>query len=402
MTEYTYVAINRDGKKVKGSIEANDELNARQKLKTEGMRPVSVKKAGILDKEITIGGGVKTRDLSVLCRQFTSILNAGVTVVDALRMLSDQTENKLLKKTLSQTKTYVEQGETLAGAMSKFPKVFPPMLVTLIEAGEESGSLEVSFDRMSTQFEKSAKMQGLVKKAMIYPIVLMIVALVVVIVMSVFVIPQFATMFSEMGTELPAITKAVVALSDVLIYKWYVLILVAAAIVVGINMFKKTEAGKVFFGKLSIKVPLFGKLNVKSYSAKFARTLSTLVSSGLGIPQAIEITAKSMTNILYQRALEKAKTEVEQGIALSTPIRKAEIFPPMVHNMLAIGEETGNIEEMLDKVADYYEEETELATQGLTAAMEPLIIVVMGVIVGTLVLAMYMPMISMYGGMDNM
>ena len=402
MTEYIYVAINRDGKEVKGSVEAVDEKQARQKLKTEGMRPVSVKKANVLNKEITIGSGVKTRDLSVLCRQFTSILNAGVTVVDALRMLSDQTENKVLKKTLSQTRAYVEQGETLAGAMGKFPKVFPPMLVTLVEAGEESGSLEVSFDRMSRQFEKSAKMQGLVKKAMIYPIVLMIVALVVVIVMSVFVIPQFAGMFEEMGTELPAVTKAVVALSNVLIYKWYILIIVAVAIGFGINMFKKTEAGKVFFGKLSIKAPLFGKLNVKSYSAKFARTLSTLVSSGLGISQAIEITAKSMTNVLYQRALEKAKKDVEQGIALSVPIRRAEVFPPMVHNMLAIGEETGNIEEMLDKVADYYEEETELATQGLTAAMEPLIIVVMGVIVGTLVLAMYMPMISMYGGMDGM
>jgi len=296
----------------------------------------------------------------------------------------------------------VEQGETLAGAMAKQSKVFPAMLVTLVEAGEESGSLEVSFDRMGKQFEKSAKLQGMIRKAMIYPIVLITVAFLVVVVMSVFVIPRFADMFTEIGSELPGITKAVVAVSDILIHQWYVIILIAVTVVVILKFYAGTESGKVVFGKIAINAPIFGKLNVKSNSAKFARTLSTLVSSGLGISQAIEITGKSMTNILYRRALEKAKAEVEQGISLSNPIRKADVFPPMVHNMLAIGEETGNIEAMLDKVADYYEEETELATQGLTAAMEPLIIVVMGVVVGILVLAMYMPIISMYGDMNAM
>lgn len=403
MTDYTYVAIGKDGKEVKGTIQANDENNARARLKKEGLQPVSVKKASILNKDISIGGGgVKIRDLSVFCRQFTSILNAGVTVVDALRMMSEQSDNKTLKTTLNEVRMSVEQGDTLAGAMGKFPKVFPSMLVTMVEAGEESGSLEVSFERMSTQFEKSAKMAGLVKKAMIYPIVLMCVAVIVVIVMSVFVIPQFATMFEDMGSELPAVTKAVVALSDVLIYKWYILLIAVVVIIFGIKFYAGTDSGKVVFGKLAMKAPLFGKLNVKSYSAKFSRTLSTLVSSGLGISQAIEITAKSMTNVLYSQALEKVKQDVEQGVAISVPVRKSGVFPPMVSNMLAIGEETGNIEDMLDKVAEYYEEETELATQGLTAAMEPLIIVVMGVIVGTLVLAMYMPMISMYGGLGDL
>lgn len=403
MADFLYIAINRDGKQVKGTISANDIEAARARLKSDGMKPVSVKAAGLLTKDINIGGkSVKTRDLSILCRQFSSILNAGVTVVEALNMLSDQTQNQTLKKALGETKSLVEQGETLAASMAKYPKVFPSMLVTLVEAGEQSGTLEVSFQRMSVQFEKTAKMQGLVKKAMIYPIVLMCVALVVVIVMSVFVIPQFATMFSDMGSELPAVTKMVVALSDFLIYKWYILIAVVVAVVIAINMAGRTEGGKILFGNLAMKVPIFGNLNVKSYSAKFARTLSTLVSSGLSLSTALEITAKSMSNIHFKRAVEKSKTEIEQGVSLSIPIKNSGVFPSMVPNMIAIGEQTGNIEEMLDKVADYYEEETELATQGLTAMMEPIIIVVMGGIVGFLVLAMYMPMISMYGGMDSM
>ena len=200
MTDFTYVALNRDGKEVKGTLQANDEQGARAKLKSDGMRPITVKQASLLTRDLSIGGGkVKIRDLSILCRQFTSILNAGVTVVDALRMLSDQTESKPLKKALGETKVLVEQGETLAGAIEKFPNVFPNMLVTLVDAGEQSGSLEVSFNRMSLQFEKTAKIQGLIKKAMIYPIVLICVAIIVVIVMSVAVVPQFAAMFAEMG-----------------------------------------------------------------------------------------------------------------------------------------------------------------------------------------------------------
>jgi len=294
VADFTYVAINKDGKEVKGTIDAVDENRARAKLKSDGLRPVSVKQANIFTKDINIGGGkVKTRDLSILCRQFTSILNAGVTVVEALRMLADQTENKTLKKALGETRSLVEQGETLAGAMAKQSKVFPAMLVTLVEAGEESGSLEVSFDRMGKQFEKSAKLQGMIRKAMIYPIVLITVAFLVVVVMSVFVIPRFADMFTEIGSELPGITKAVVAVSDILIHQWYVIILIAVTVVVILKFYAGTESGKVVFGKIAINAPIFGKLNVKSNSAKFARTLSTLVSSGLGISQAIEITGKS-------------------------------------------------------------------------------------------------------------
>lgn len=403
MPDFTYVAINRDGKEIKGTIEADDLGSARAKLKTDGLKPVTVKEASIFTKDLSIGEKkVKIRDLSVLCRQFSSILNAGVTVVEALNMLSEQTQNPTLQKALTETCRLVEQGETLAGAMAKYPNVFPAMLVTLVEAGEQSGTLEISFSRMSLQFEKTAKLQGLVKKAMIYPIVLMVVALGVVIIMSVFVIPKFVGMFEEMGTELPAITKVVMAMSNFLIHRWYILILFVIVFIIAARLVGKTEKGKVLYGNIAMKAPIFGVLNVKSYSAKFARTLSTLVSSGLSLSAALEITAKAMSNIHFKRALEKSKSEIEQGVNLSVPIRDSGVFPPMVPNMVAIGEETGNVEEMLDKVADYYEEETELATQGLTAMMEPLIIVVMGVIVAGLVLAMYMPMVSMYGDVSNL
>jgi type IV pilus assembly protein PilC len=402
VVDFTYIAINKDGREVKGTVQANDEKNARARLRLDGLQPVSLKKASIFTKDLSIGSGkVKIRDLSIFCRQFTSILNAGVSVVEALKMLGDQTTNKTMKKALYEVRSSVEQGESLADSMAKFPKVFPNMLVTLVEAGEKSGSLEISFERMSKQFEKSAKLSGMVKKAMIYPIMLLVVAFGVVCVMSIFVIPKFAEMFSQMGSELPAITKAVLVISDILMYKWYILMAVAAVLFFGIRAFAKTDVGKLFFSKLAIKAPIFANLNIKSQSAKFARTLSTLVSSGLGISQSLEITAKALTNVLYSNAVNRAKAEVEQGVPLSAPIREATVFPPMVYNMIGIGEETGNLEEMLDKVADYYEEETELATQGLTAAMEPLIIVVMGVIVGTLVLAMYMPMITMYSDIGN-
>ena len=220
--------------------------------------------------------------------------------------------------------------------------------------------------------------------------------------MSVAVIPKFAEMFAEMGSDLPAATKMVLALSHFLMYRWYVLIIIVVGAIVGYKITSKTEKGMEFYGKIALNAPIFGKLNVKSYSASFSRTLSTLVGSGLGLSQSLEITARALTNIYFKRAVENTKKEIEQGVNLSMPIRKSGVFPVMVPNMISIGEQTGNVEDMLDKVAEYYEEETELATQGLTAMMEPLIIVVLGVIVGVLVLAMYQPMISMYGGLQNL
>lgn len=403
MPDFSYVAVDKEGKQVKGTIQANDESQVRSKLKIDGLSLVQAKKQGILSKDITIGSGtVKTRDMSVFCRQFSSVLAAGVTVVEALRMLAEQTENKILKNALLKTRENVQQGDTLAEAMAKSPKVFDNMFTNMIAAGEESGSLETCIVRLGNQLEKSAKLKAMVKGAMIYPIAVVIVAVGVLIFMSLKVIPQFADMFSSMGTELPGSTKAVLAISDVLLHKWYILLIVVGGIIAGYIAFGRTDLGKHVYGKIALKLPIFGSLNLKSQSASFARTMATLVSSGMSIPASLEIVARAMSNILYTDVLIKAKDDVEQGVPLSVPIRKAPEFPPMVHNMLAVGEETGSIEHMLEKVAEYYEEETEQATANLAAVMQPVIIIVLGGMIGWLVLAMYQPMISMYGGMGNM
>ncbi len=403
MPDFSYIAIDKDGNQVKGSVQASDESQIRSKLKIDGLTLVSAKKQGALSKDISFGSGkVPIRDMSVFCRQFSSVLAAGVTVVEALRMLAEQTEHKTLKNALLKTRENVQQGDTLAEAMAKSPKVFDSMFTNMVAAGEESGSLETCIVRLGNQLEKSAKLKAMVKGAMIYPIAVIIVAVGVLIFMSLKVVPQFADMFSSMGTELPGSTKAVLAISDFLMYKPYILIGIVVGVIVLYKAYGKTNSGKHVYGKISIKLPIFGDINLKSQSASFARTMATLVSSGMSIPASLEIVAKAMTNILYTDLLIKAKDDVEQGVPLSVPIRKSPIFPPMVHNMLAVGEETGSIEHMLEKVAEYYEEETEQATANLAAVMQPAIIIVLGGMIGWLVLAMYQPMISMYSGLGNL
>lgn len=404
MAEYVYTAVSKDGKKTKGTVEAPNLERARAMVRNQGLTPTKVAEATIFNKElnISIGSPVKPRDLSVFCRQFESILNAGVPIVQALEMLSGQTENKAFAKAISDVQTDVKKGSSLSEALRSRPKIFPELLVNMVEAGEASGNLENAMSRMSVQFEKSAKLTALIKKAMIYPIVILVVAFGVLIAMSVIVIPQFVKMFKDMGAELPLITRMVMAFSDFLIHKWYILIAVVGAAVFGLTSFGKTETGKVVYGTMAIKAPIFGKLVVKSNSASFARTLSTLVCAGISISDSLEIASRSIKNILFRRVLVDARREVEQGVPLSTPLRRSGLFPLMIPQMIGIGEETGNIDGMLTKAADYYEDEVEIATASLTTMMEPLIIVVLGVIVGVLVLAMYMPMISMYQGMENL
>ncbi len=404
MTDYVYTAVTKDGKKVKGTISANTQSRAMAMLREQGLVPTKVEQQTLLNKDLnlSIGGGVKPRDLSVFCRQFQSILAAGVTIVEALGMLVDQTENKVFAKTIKETQTAVQKGSTLAEAMKMSPKVYPTILINMVEAGEASGSLETAMERMSVQFEKSAKLKALVKKAMMYPIVIIVVAIGVLIAMSILVIPQFATMFESMGSELPGITKAVMAFSDFLMHKWYLLILIVVVAAIAITAFAKTETGQVVFGTIAIKAPIFGKLSVKTASASFARTISTLMAAGIPLSEALDITSRSMKNIHFKRALQTAKKEVEQGTNLSEPLRRSGLFPMMIPQMIKIGEETGNIDGMLLKAADYYEDEVEIATGSLTTLMEPLIIVVLGAIVAVLVLAMYMPMIDMYSGMEGL
>lgn len=404
MATFGYEAIDSSGKAQKGSVEADNIDKARQDLTGQGLIVVSVTEQNALTKDINIdiGGKPTARDLSVFCRQFVSMVRAGVTILDALKMLADATENKKLKQAIIEVRANAEKGESLADSLAQHPKIFPDLMINMVAAGEASGSLDKSMERMATQFERSNKTMALVKKAMMYPMVLCIVMVAVVIVMLVFVIPNYASMFADLGTDLPGITKAVMAASDFVKAYWFVIVPVVIAIVVGVRAFSATDMGKHFFGQIAIKLPLTKDLVVKSASAQMARTLSTLLGSGVPLIEAVDIVSGTMTNIYFKEALEDAKDEITIGQPLSRPLERCGLFPPMVYHMTRIGEETGNTEDMLNKLADYYEEEVEMAVQTLMAAMEPMIIVVMAAIVSVLIAACMAPMLTMYQALDKL
>lgn len=399
MAQYNYKAMDKNGKAKKGSIEAINLDKAKEKLKSEGLIVQDIKEQGAGKK----GGGkkVKDKDLAVFCKQFSAVLNAGVTIISALEMMSEQLENKTLKRALQEAQSYVQKGGTLADAFKLNPKVFPPIMINMTAAGEMSGNLEICFDRLTTHFETANALHSKVKGAVTYPIVILIVVVAVVAVLLVGVIPQFSQMFDDLGSELPAATQMLVNLSNFLQHKCYILVIIVAAIVFGLKAFGKTEPGSLMYAKIGIKFPLFGNLTIKSAAATFSRTMATLMASGISLIDAVEQVAKMINNRIIREALLDAKTQIAKGVPLSKPLRDCGIFPPMLPQMTKIGEETGNIEDMMDKVADYYEMEVNDATDALTAAMEPLIIVIMGVVVGGIVMAIYSPMLSMYDAVDS-
>ena len=404
MPGFSYVAVDKRGKEKRGSLEAETRERALEQLKAEGLIPVSVREQGALNKEIdfSIGKKVKPRDLSVFCRQFVSITQAGVPMKEALQMLSEQTENKWLKRAISEVLLNVEKGNTLADSMRSQPDIFPPMLVNMVEAGEQSGSLEMAFSRMAVHFEKEAKLKATIKKATIYPIILVIAAIGVIAVMLLFVIPIFIDMFADLDIEMPALTMFVMNSSKWMTSHWYVVLAIIVGVVVAYKLTYKTTQGRLTIDRIKMKMPLFGKLTVKTACSQFARTMSTLLMSGISTIDALETTSKIVNNIHYTNAMLKAREEVMKGIPLSEPLEASGIFPPMVYHMTGIGEETGNVEEMLEKMADYYDEEVEMTTQSVLAAMEPIIILFMALIIGTLVIAVIWPIASMYNGLDNL
>ena len=405
MASFKYTAVNASGKNVSGIMEADNAAKVNDQLKKDGLIPVEVKEAGALDKDLNISflkKKVKTRDLSLFCRQFVSMHSAGVTILDTMKMLAEQTENPTLQEALNDVYLSVQKGETLANSMRARSDVFPKLLIHMVEAGEASGSLEIAFDRMAVQFEKSAKIQGLVKKTMVYPIMVMVVAVVVVIVMLVWIVPTFMSMFADMEIAMPKITLAVVAASDYVKTHWYVILIVIVLLVIFFKWFKQTATGEELIAKAALKIPLFGDLTTKQNSAKFARNLSTMLAAGISMPEAVEITAETMANKFFIEAMRDAKQDVMQGVPLSQPLEKSGLFPPMVCHMTRIGEETGNIESMLDTLADYYEEEVEVATEALMAALEPMMIIMLAGVCGVIIGAVLAPMASMYQGLDNL
>lgn len=404
MAQFNYKAIDRNNKARKGTIDAADRDKAMEKLKGEGFAVTELKDAG----ESRQGGfslgknKVKSRDLSIVCKQMVSILNAGVTVITALEMLSEQMDNKVLRNALIESKVYVEKGGTLSDSMRLNPNVYPPIMINMVAAGEASGSMEVAFERLSTHFEKDDALKSKIKGALTYPIMVLIVAVLVIVVVMVAVIPNFKDMFIDMGVQLPLMTRVMISGSEFMISYWYICLIILVGIIFGIKAFKATPAGDQFFSKMAINMPIFSNLVIKENSARFARTLSTLMAAGIPMLDAIEQVAKMMGNKIFRDGLMNTKAQVAKGLPLSKPLKDMEVFPTMLVQMVKIGEETGNIEDMMDKLADLYDREVDLATESLTQAMEPLTMVVMAGIVGCIVAAVYGPILSMYDGIDNM
>lgn len=401
MATFNYKALMPDGKELKSSVNAVDLEEAKSMIKAQGGMLLDINEAGALDKEIELPfkigqKKVTSRDLCVFCRQFVSIIEAGVSIVQALEMLAEQTENKRLAKALQETRDSVETGDTLAAAFSKNPDIFPGLFISMVEAGESSGSLEVAVSRMAVQFEKDNRLKSLVKKAMTYPIILIVVLIIVVVAILAFVMPTFVDMFETLDTELPIMTRILIGASNFVIQRWYILVAIVVAVFVVWTVFSRSSQGKVIISKAQIKIPVVNNLVMKTACARFAQTLQTLLMAGMSMMDALEICSKTMDNVLYREALLDVRDNVSLGSSLANELKRTELFPPMICHMVGIGEETGNLEQMLESCSNYYDEEVENATQQLTAVLEPAITVFMAVIVLVVVLAIYTPMVTMY------
>ena len=403
MPGFNYTAINRNGKRVRSSLDASSIETAKSSLRGAGYTILDIKEQTTLNRDIEIPflGNPKAKDMAVFCRQFVSILRAGVSVASVLAMLGQQTSNKKLRAAIREMQADVEKGESLATSMRRHPKIFPAILVNMVSAGEASGNLEESFRQMELYFERSKRTKSRVTSAMIYPCVLIVVMIVVLIVMMTKIIPNFLKTFEDMDAELPKITLGVMAVCEWFKSWWWVPLLVFVALIVGGVLFHRTDKGKHFFGWLARKTPVVGNLTVKTACATFCRTMEVLIGSGLTLTDSMDLAASNMGNIYYLEAIRDARALVAEGTPLRESLVRTGIFPPMVSNLVGVGEETGDLQSMMGKVADYYDEEVDEATKKLLNLMEPAIIIFMAVFVVIIVLAIYLPMINMTKAFDK-
>ena len=403
MPGFNYTAIDRNGKRVRSSLDASSIETAKSSLRGAGYTILDIKEQTTLNRDIEIPflGKPKAKDMAVFCRQFVSILRAGVSVASVLSMLGQQTGNKKLRAAIREMQADVEKGESLATSMRRHPKIFPAILVNMVAAGESSGNLEESFRQMELYFDRSKRTKSKVTSAMIYPCVLIVVMIVVLIVMMTKIIPNFLKTFEDMDAELPKITLGVMAVCEWFKSWWWVPLLVLAALIVGGVLFHRTDKGKHFFGWLARKTPVVGNLTVKTACASFCRTMEVLIGSGLTLTDSMDLAASNMGNIYYLEAIRDARGMVAEGTPLRESLVRTGIFPPMVSNLVGVGEETGDLQSMMGKVADYYDEEVEEATKKLLNLMEPAIIIFMAVFVVIIVLAIYLPMINMTKAFDK-
>lgn len=403
MPGFNYTAINRNGKRVRSSLDASSIETAKSSLRGAGYTILDIKEQTTLNRDIEIPflGNPKAKDMAVFCRQFVSILRAGVSVASVLAMLVQQTGNKKLRAAIREMQADVEKGESLASSMRRHPKIFPAILVNMVSAGEASGNLEESFRQMELYFDRSKRTKSKVTSAMIYPCVLIVVMIIVLIVMMTKIIPNFLKTFEDMDAELPKLTQGVMAVCEWFKSWWWVPLLVLAALIVGGVLFHRTNKGRHFFGWLARKTPVVGNLTVKTACATFCRTMEVLIGSGLTLTDSMDLAASNMGNIYYLEAIRDARGMVAEGTPLRESLVRTGIFPPMVSNLVGVGEETGDLQSMMGKVADYYDEEVDEATKKLLNLMEPAIIIFMAVFVVIIVLAIYLPMINMTKAFDK-
>lgn len=397
MKKFKYRAMKQNGEKLDGEYEAKSRDDVMAMMTSNGYYPLKVEEVvESRNIELKFAEKITTKDMAIFCRQMYTMLDAGVAINNALSMLSTQVSNKKLMGIIAEVEDDVKKGDMFSEAMAKHGEVFPKLLISMIQSGEVSGNLDGMMLRMSVHFEKETKMNNKVKSAMTYPAILSIVAVGAVMFIMTFVMPTFIEMFATEGIELPASTKILMSISGFLSTNILGIVIAIIIFIVAFNFYKKTENGIVILSVLKLKLPAIGPLNKKIIVSRFTRTLSTLLSSGVSLVQALQIVSSVVGNKIAEDALLKIRERVVRGEGLSGPIKECDIFPPMLASMVSIGEESGSLDDILNKTADFYDEEVEQAIQTTTALIEPLLIVVMGVTIGFIVLSIMLPMFDMY------
>jgi type IV pilus assembly protein PilC len=397
MAAFAYSAINAEGLELDGELSAPDLNAAREQLRMRGLLASSVHELSSgSDTGITIFKAVKPRSLQVFSRQFATMIEAGLNVVTALVILEDQTDDVHLAEIIAELRTDVEGGMLLSEAMARHPKVFDRLYVAMVEAGEAAGVLDEVLDRVALQIEKATQIKRRVKGAMMYPTVVLSFATLVLIGLLMFLVPVFANIFKQLNGQLPTLTQYVVTASNIVRHQWYILFPAIGLTIWGIRRYKRTESGRRVWDRIKLQIPMkIGDTVLKVTMARFSRTLSSLVAAGVDIIKALEITGQTAGNWVVEDALAGVRARVGEGVPIAQPLLEHGVFPPMVSQMVKIGEETGELEKMLGKIADFYEDEVDSAIQTLTSIVEPIMMIMVGAMVGVIVISMYLPMFKM-------
>jgi type IV pilus assembly protein PilC len=402
MPVFTYRGTNRAGASVSGELTAASKTELITTLKRQQINVTKMSEKGKEFNLPTFGGGVDSKELAIFTRQFSVMIDAGLPLVQCLEILAGQQENKIFQKVLSGTRASVEGGTTLSAAMRQYEKVFDALYVNLVEAGETGGILDTILQRLSSYIEKNVKLKRAVKSALVYPVAVLGVAASVITLLLWKVVPIFATLFLGLGVNLPLPTRIVIGLSNFVGSIFGLLILVAlVGAIVGLKVWYQTPAGRMAIDRTLLKLPMVGILLRKIAVARFTRTLGTLISSGVPILEGLEITAKTAGNAVIEKSLMEVRKGLEQGRNLSDPLKETNVFPGMVTQMIGVGEQTGAMDAMLQKIADFYEDEVDAAVKDLLAAMEPAMIVFLGLVVGGIVISMYLPLFSLIGQLSS-